>query len=236
MAQWLEFGTVVGKIHALPLDADFTRLMRRETFVSFWMDTVQTFQATIAQRTCIEIYEKEFVAVWNEQYAAIQKIIDRTLQLGRLLQNQSHQFVLCHADIHTYNVLVDHNGKLFIIDWDETIVAPKERDLAFVGGGIDKPAGEAGREVELFYQGYGKSDINRVALSYYHYEWVIQELGSYAHRMFLEEGLGEETRKEGLYYFRGLFQPGSVADVAYQSEATLPPEVKALFLSRSQNV
>ncbi len=58
--QWLEFGTVVGKIHALPLDADFTRLMRRETFVSFWMDTVQTFQATIAQRPVQKSMKKEF--------------------------------------------------------------------------------------------------------------------------------------------------------------------------------
>lgn len=41
-------------------------------------------------------------------------------------------FVLCHADFHDANLLIDPTGRLFIVDWDEIILAPKERDLVFV--------------------------------------------------------------------------------------------------------
>jgi spectinomycin phosphotransferase len=44
--------------------------------------------------------------------------------------------VLCHADLHTWNVLVDGDGRLWLVDWDEAILAPRERDLMFLVGGI----------------------------------------------------------------------------------------------------
>jgi spectinomycin phosphotransferase len=225
-AQWLELGAVVRKMHDLPLEAAFTKHMRRETFVSAWMDVVQSFQADITHRPCKDDTEKDFISIWSEKRTVIQKIINRALQLGRLLQGQSLKFGLCHADIHTYNVLIDHAGKLFIVDWDETIIAPKERDLMFVGGGINDPANRA-KEVELFYQGYGTAEVNPVAVAYYCYEWVVQELGSYAERVFLADDLGEDTRKEAVDYFRGLFQPRDVVEVAYQTDANLPPDIKA---------
>ena len=28
------------------------------------------------------------------------------------------------------------NGALYIVDWDELIMAPKERDLMYIGGGL----------------------------------------------------------------------------------------------------
>ncbi len=44
--------------------------------------------------------------------------------------------MLCHSDIHGGNVLIAENDALYIVDWDEPIMAPKERDLMFIGGGI----------------------------------------------------------------------------------------------------
>ena len=38
--------------------------------------------------------------------------------------------------VHAGNVLLGDNDKLAIVDWDNPIMAPKERDLMFVGGGI----------------------------------------------------------------------------------------------------
>ncbi|HSG16803.1 MAG TPA: hypothetical protein VLE70_10850 [Anaerolineae bacterium] len=34
------------------------------------------------------------------------------------------------------NVLIDAAGAFFIVDWDEAILAPKERDLMSIGGGL----------------------------------------------------------------------------------------------------
>jgi thiamine kinase-like enzyme len=42
---------------------------------------------------------------------------------------------LCHSDIHAANLLIS-NGDFFIVDWDTLIMAPKERELMFIGAGI----------------------------------------------------------------------------------------------------
>ena len=33
-------------------------------------------------------------------------------------------------------MLIDGKGDLYIVDWDAPIMAPKERDLMFIGGGV----------------------------------------------------------------------------------------------------
>ena len=46
---------------------------------------------------------------------------------------------MCHKDIHGGNILIRTDGQppvLYILDWDDPILAPKERDLMFIGGGI----------------------------------------------------------------------------------------------------
>lgn len=65
---------------------------------------------------------------------AIRRLVDRAEQLGQKLQGQTHKFVLCHSDIHGGNVLIEGNDSIYIVDWDDPIKAPKERDLMFIGG------------------------------------------------------------------------------------------------------
>jgi hypothetical protein len=45
--------------------------------------------------------------------------------------------VLCHADRHGWTVLVRGDDEVAIVDWDEPLLAPKERDLMFVGAASD---------------------------------------------------------------------------------------------------
>ncbi|MEZ4836015.1 MAG: phosphotransferase [Caldilineaceae bacterium] len=76
--------------------------------------------------------------------------------------------VLCHTDIHTANVLVDPGGDLHIVDWDQPLFAPKERDLMFfVQNGPGEPVEPS---VRHFFHGYGDTVIDWTALAYYRYE------------------------------------------------------------------
>ena len=80
----------------------------------------------------------------------------------------------CHADIHAGNVFIDTHNKLYIVDWDTLIFAPKERDLMFIGGGIEHWYKE--EQSGLFYKGYGFVEINLPALFYYRYERIIDDI------------------------------------------------------------
>lgn len=53
----------------------------------------------------------------------------------------------------------------YLVDWDDPIMAPKERDLMFIGGGVGNVWNRS-HEEELFYEGYGKVDVNPVLLAY----------------------------------------------------------------------
>ncbi len=66
----------------------------------------------------------------------IRTLVDRAETLGKNLQEQPSKFMLCHSDIHAGNVLMDRNNMIYIVDWDEPMMAPKERDLMFIGGGV----------------------------------------------------------------------------------------------------
>ena len=49
--------------------------------------------------------------------------------LQRAVRGLSGPFVLCHTDISGDNLLVDEEGRLTVLDWDEATVAPPEHDL-----------------------------------------------------------------------------------------------------------
>jgi spectinomycin phosphotransferase len=141
--------------------------------------------------------------------------------LGCRLQQQSHDLVLCHADIHTANLLLAPDGSLFVVDWDQPVLAPKERDLLFVVGGTVGGFIIGSREDDLFFQGYGKTEIDWLALAYYRYEWIVADVGGFGEQVFLMDAVGDETKEDGLRLFRLLFAPGNIVESAHQLEQSL---------------
>ncbi|MBZ0289497.1 MAG: aminoglycoside phosphotransferase family protein, partial [Anaerolineae bacterium] len=197
-AQWIELGAILRKMHSLVLPAELAGQVRRETFIPSWAAMVKEFDAKIPATTYENPYARELAAFWTERAAEIRRIVMRTEELGRMLQERGLPFVLCHADIHRANVLVDvrsAQGGLHIVDWDQTIFAPKERDLMFMIG----EGGEA-----AFYGGYGDTAADRTALAYYRYEWVVQEIGDFGKRVFISDDVGDETRADSVRGFRQL--------------------------------
>lgn len=210
--QWLEFGAILKAIHTTALSPELAGQVKKEIFIPKWAALVKQLQAQIKESHYGDPPQIALAQFWQERSEEIRQIVARTEELGQRLQQQSLGFVLCHADIHTANILLDQEHRLFIVDWDETILAPKERDLMFVVG--DPEEG-------LFFKGYGQTEIEPVALAYYRYEWVVQEIGDFGERVFLRQDLGEETKKEAVQGFVELFQPGDVVEGAYASEAKL---------------
>ena len=115
--------------------------------------------------------------------------------------------VVCHADIHTHNVLLDGDGRLYIVDWDETLLAPKERDLMFVGAGIDGPK-YGPRETALFYQGYGDVSPDPLAIAYYRIEWGVQDLGEFGREILSADDVGAETKADAAAADQGHVRAG----------------------------
>lgn len=221
--QWIDYGAVLRQLHATHLPPALLAQLPKERFVPNpkWSGIVKTLLAAIPTNNYKDALEKELAVFWRAKQAEIGKIVARAEALGRLLQQQRIPFVLCHADIHTANLLINSGGQLFVVDWDQPVLAPKERDLMFVVGAALGGFVVDGNAERLFFQGYGQAEINWLALAYYRYEWVVQDLGDYAERVFLMEHTGEETKRAAVQELMAMFAPGDVVDVAYQAETKL---------------
>jgi spectinomycin phosphotransferase len=227
-SHWIEYGAVLKKLHSTVISPELLEQVPKETFTpnAQWSGVVKQLLATVKGRTDSSIsgYEnaiaKEGAAFWIEKYDEIAKIIARAEELGHSLQRRSLDFVLCHADIHRYNLMIDKENRLFVVDWDQPIFAPKERDLMFI---VDAPiVKHTASEESLFFQGYGQAEIDWLALAYYRYEWAMQDIGSFSESIFLRDDVGDVTRQDSIDHLKGLFQAGEIVQLAYESEAHLP--------------
>lgn len=217
--QWVTFGKVLRQIHGTDVPSSIQHQVRREAYSPKWREIVRLLYSHIEAEPSGDEIALQLWAFMQENRLTIHRLVDRSEQLAKTLQNESPQFVLCHSDIHGGNILIDHNNAIYIVDWDEPIMAPKERDLMFVGGGVanvwNKPHEEA-----LFYKGYGKTEINMTILAYYRHERIVEDIASYGQALLLTMTRGE-NRPEMYKHFIAMFEKNGVVDIAFKTDESL---------------
>jgi spectinomycin phosphotransferase len=194
---WRGLGAFARRLHATRLPPELLDLVARETYRPAEIGTVRRVDAAIPGR------DGKVAETWRRHRDAILALVDRTETLGRELAQRSLPLVTCHADLHTWNVLVDDAGELWVVDWDEVVLAPKERDLMFVVGGISERL-VAPADTVSFFEGYGDAEVDPLALAYYRHAWATQDIGSYA----------EREDADAVRIFRNLFEPGEIVELA----------------------
>ena len=117
------------------------------------------------------------------------------------------------------NVLIDSDDALYIVDWDTALFAPKERDLMYAGGGQFSAKRTPQEEETLFYQGYGDTQVDPIALAYYRYERIVQDIAAFCEQL-LSTNEGGDDREQALRYLMSNFRPGNVLEIAYMSDTT----------------
>jgi len=167
-----------------------------------------------------EPLQGEAVAFLRSKRAETLEVAKRAEQLARMVQDHRPEFVLCHSDIHGYNLLIDNQGALYIVDWDGLVFAPRERDLMFIGGGHGHSGYTPREEEAMFYQGYGETKINQIALVYYRYERIVKDIVADCDVIFLSEE-GEEVQMGALEDLNNKFSPDSYIEIAYRSDRVL---------------
>lgn len=216
---WCEFGAAMKKFHSANIPSTITKDVPQENFSSKWRETVKAFLV----RTQNEVFEEpvalKMASFLKSKSTEILKLVERAEELACKLQKQPLEYILCHADIHGWNLIVDKEGILYIVDWDTLIFAPKERDLMFVGSGIWDSGRTAFVEESLFYQGYGKIKINQEAICYYRFERIIQDIGEYCEYIFLSDE-GGENRMQCFEHLQPVFLPNGAIERAYDSYNT----------------
>jgi spectinomycin phosphotransferase len=217
-AQWRAFGAALKAVHTVALPPELRDAVPRERFAPQLRDAV-THWLRVADAFAHDPVARRLADALRTRRAQIDELVRRAARLAAELAARPRELVLCHSDVHAANLLVDDGGeRLYIVDWDEPVLAPKERDLMFIGGGVcggwDTP-----REDRLFYAGYGTVNVDPVALAYYRFERIVADIAAECDEVFLTAA--GDDREQSVEYFERQFEPGGVREIAHATAANL---------------
>lgn len=218
---WRQLGHTLRSIHAAALPAELAAHIPREHYSPAWRAKVREYLAgtgeaqpgtpAAAGNDAAAAALRSFL---HDRQAEVQDLVAQAELLASAVRELPQEYILCHGDIHGGNVLIGANGDLYVVDWDTITLAPRERDLMFIGAGI---AGiwHQPREAELFYAGYGACTIDPRLLAYYRFERIVQDIAVYGMQVLASTD-GEE-RAGFLREVASQFEPGGVVDIAWRS-------------------
>jgi len=215
--QWFEFGAALKQFHTSNIPAKLTSSIQKDNFSPRWRDKIKTILGNIEQQPFGESVTRELAIFLKSKKGEMLEIVRRAERLAQYLLEQPPEFILCHADIHGWNLFIDNHGALYIVDWDWLIFAPKERDLMFIGGGHGDSGYKPQEEETMFYQGYGQTNINQNAIAYYRYDRILNDMAEDCHLIFLPDE-EEENRKEALEDLKSMFLPNGKIEMATRAD------------------
>ncbi len=214
---WAEFGSTMRSVHGALLPSALAEQVRPEIWAPEWRESLRTSLSYAKGGQFDDPVAAELAAFLHAKRDDILALVDRAEQLAGIMQTRSLEFVLCHSDIHASNILISVDDSLYVVDWDDPILAPKERDLMFPGGAQGFIGHTACEEERLFFQGYGQTEIDHAALAYYRFERIVQDIAIYCEQLLLSTEGGRD-REQSLQNLKSNFRPNSTIAMAYRGE------------------
>jgi spectinomycin phosphotransferase len=211
--QWVEFGQAMKMFHSARIPAGLTQDVPRETFSARFRDSVRLY----LERCRPELYNdpaaRDMAAFLKIQREETLNLVARAEWLARRLLANPPAYILCHADIHAWNLLIDRQDHFYMVDWDTLIFAPKERDLMFIGSGLGGNRLSPAEEINLFYQGYGQAGVDQAVIAYYRYERIIEDIAVYCEQIFMSDEGGAD-REQAVEYLKFNYLPEGTIEIA----------------------
>ena len=211
-AHWRAYGELLAQVHATapsapsaPSAADeLARLLPRE-------DHTHAELAETARAAARE---------WPTIAEALTSLVQHADRLGPQLRARPAPDVICHGDPHLGNVLLGDAGTVWLVDWDDAVLAPRELDLMFVIGGVLASAPVTGEEQSWFFDGYGDSHLDRdldpYRLAYYRCTRALIDLVDWA-TWAADPSRPESDRAEARDIVDGLISPTGLVTLALRS-------------------
>ena len=227
---WKTTGAIFRRIHELAVPPAGFDGVRKETFdpsgYTRSIANIDTCLATSGGRG--RKPERALRESWAQHRPTIYALLTSLDKLSGELRSQTRPHVICHADLHPGNLLRDRAGQVFVVDWDDVMLAPRERDFIFVG----EPAHASSQNGSPFFQGYGETEVDWTLLTYYRYERVVQDLIEDAGQVVLRDDLSERAKAEAARAFRASLEGRNFA-AAQVAAAHIPEDLTVQGVARS---
>ena len=217
--QFIEFGRFLKKLHSEKIPNRYFETIPADNCGDQYIEMTKNIGM-------IKKYLKSHKKILREDniildfFAALETYQNKISEIISYLENTVNEIscknlCVCHGDIHAGNLLIDKNN-FYVVDWDTMILAPKEKDLMYIGGGIgSKWTKDA--DIENFYKGYGREDeVNKNLLKYYRCKRIIRDIYYFTGKI-TDIKYENEKRSDCLIMFKNLFEPGNAAEMALKA-------------------
>jgi spectinomycin phosphotransferase len=130
---------------------------------------------------------RESIQPWIEQ---LNKYIDWLLSLQIQVKSEDKSMVVCHTDLHGGNLRQDDQGNLYLLDWENAMIAPQEHDMIFFTGDAET--------WDTFWQIYrGHFDLISLdsdTLAFYFYRRGLEDVAGLVFRIMAGDGDDAQDR------------------------------------------
>lgn len=222
--QWRSFGGLLSRVHAAQVPPAVAHRLPAEDY--------RTPAAAIARTLDERIREREagrkpagaddplngaLIREWRAAGDSLAEILAQVDDLGDELRAGCAATVVCHGDAHIANLLLGDDGEVWLLDWDEVVCAPRERDLMFIIGGVLADAPVSTEQQGWFFDGYGPADVDPIHLAYYRCSWALQDIADFATRVLDQSDGPSPARSQALGLFRDVVGPTGIVNLALKS-------------------
>jgi spectinomycin phosphotransferase len=213
---WQAFGAALQRLHSARLPSNLQTLITHETYTHDWR--ARLAMILDGQTMVVNDPIAHQMEAWlHTHHAALKHLVARSGQLSERLLATQGSAVVCHGDLHAGNLMIDEHHRLLVVDWDTLVLAPKERDLMFIGGGLGFRGATPEQEERFFYAGYGPTTIDWATIAYYRYERIIQDVVIYAEEL-LQTTAGGADRAQALRYAMSNMLPNGTIAMAIRAD------------------
>jgi len=209
--QWSQYGALLARVHGTEPSAALIETLPSLNPINARMPAlVDQLTNRLTAQAPKDAVEVELAEVWHEHDETIRGL----LKLAAELERPTGIPVICHADPHLGNVL--HTGdQLYLIDWDDVVLAPREQDLMFMLGGMGTLGPTTPAQLDAFFTGYGltgDTTLDQHAITYYRNARALEDVALWA-----EQTITGPDREESLPILRGVLSPDGLAVLAVQA-------------------
>ena len=213
--QWQQVGRTFRSLHNLVMPDPLKLILPREDFSDKWRVMASKYLKSELSVLAEDRYADEMNKLLAAKRSVISDIIDKAQELSEIVPQDQLEFVCCHGDLHSGNFLVTETGTAHPADWDNLSIAPREKDLMFIGGGVGGML-DGPNATELFRRSYGTYQVSVQALRYFRFERIVEDVVAYCEQLLGSEEGGAD-RAVSLEQFSRQFGKGSVVDMAYKT-------------------
>lgn len=123
----------------------------------------------------------------------LEQSINRVERLSGDLKQSDPKMVLCHTDIHNWN-LMQSGQELILIDWEGLKIAPQEADIMFL---TDKPYYE--QFIKTYCKVHKDFAVNPYILQFYKIRRSLEDIWEFLEQLIYDEQNSESRRATMVY-------------------------------------